>query len=168
MIKYIILDVDGTLTDSGVYYDSTENELKKFSTKDGTGIICAREAGITVLVLTGRECAATVRRITELGVTGLYQGVRDKAAWLETWMRDEKVEKSDVGYIGDDINDLAPMKYCGYIGCPADAAAEVKAAADYISPLPGGHGAVRDVIEHILRENGLWENVVNRAYGAGI
>ena len=154
MIKYIILDVDGTLTDSGVYYDSTGNELKKFSTKDGTGIICAREAGITVL--------------TELGVTGLYQGVRDKAAWLETWMRDEKVEKSDVGYIGDDINDLAPMKYCGYIGCPADAAAEVKAAADYISPLPGGHGAVRDVIEHILRENGLWENVVNRAYGAGI
>ena len=151
MIKYIILDVDGTLTDSGVYYDSTGNELKKFSTKDGTGIICAREAGITVLVLTGRECAAT-----------------DKAAWLETWMRDEKVEKSDVGYIGDDINDLAPMKYCGYIGCPADAAAEVKAAADYISPLPGGHGAVRDVIEHILRENGLWENVVNRAYGAGI
>ena len=83
-------------------------------------------------------------------------------------MRDEKVEKSDVGYIGDDINDLAPMKYCGYIVCPADAAAEVKAAADYISPLPGGHGAVRDVIEHILRENGLWENVVNRAYGAGI
>ena len=151
MIKYIILDVDGTLTDSGVYYDSTGNELKKFSTKDGTGIICAREAGITVMVLTGRECAATVRRITELGVTGLYQGVRDKAAWL-----------------GDDINDLAPMKYCGYIGCPADAAAEVKAAADYISPLPGGHGAVRDVIEHILRENGLWENVVNRAYGAGI
>ena len=68
MIKYIILDVDGTLTDSGVYYDSTGNELKKFSTKDGTGIICAREAGITVMVLTGRECAATVRRITELGV----------------------------------------------------------------------------------------------------
>ena len=168
MIRYIVLDVDGTLTDGGIYYDSTGNELKKFCTKDGTGILCARAAGITVVVLTGRECPATVRRLTELGVTELYQGVRDKAAWLKAWMNEKGARKGDVGYIGDDVNDLAPMKCCGYIGCPADAAAEVKELADYVSPISGGHGAARDVIEHLLREAGRWADIVNSAYNAGI
>ena len=168
MIGTIILDVDGTLTDGGIYYDNTGNELKKFCTRDGTGILCARAAGITVIVLTGRECAATVRRLTELGVTELYQGVKDKAAWLRNRLRETGADRSGVAYIGDDINDLAPMKCCGYVGCPADAAAEVKALADYVSPVAGGHGAARDVIEHILREEGIWESTVNSAYGAGI
>ena len=168
MIRTIILDVDGTLTDGGIYYDNTGNELKKFCTKDAAGIICARAAGVAVVVLTGRECAATVRRLTELGVTELYQGVKDKAAWLRDRLAETGEDKSAVAYIGDDINDLAPMKCCGYIGCPADAAAEVKALADYVSPVAGGHGAARDVIEHILREEGIWESVVDSAYGAGI
>ena len=119
-------------------------------------------------MLTGRECAATVRRLTELGVTELYQGVKDKAAWLRNRLRETGADRSGVAYIGDDINDLAPMKCCGYVGCPADAAAEVKALADYVSPVAGGHGAARDVIEHILREEGIWESTVNSAYGAGI
>ena len=168
MIRTIILDVDGTLTDGGIYYDNTGNELQKFCTKDAAGIICARAAGVAVVVLTGRECAATVRRLTELGVTELYQGVKDKAAWLRDRLAETGEDKSAVAYIGDEINDLAPMKCCGYIGCPADAAAEVKALADYVSPVAGGHGAARDVIEHILREEGLWESTVNSAYGAGI
>lgn len=168
MIKYIILDVDGTLTDGGVYYDNNGNEMKKFCTKDGTGVICARTVGISILVLTGRECAATERRMTELHVDQIFQNVKDKETFLKTWMKETGVDKSDMGYIGDDINDLASMKLCSYVGCPGDACTEVKEIADYVSGIEGGHGAVRDIIEHYLREQGLWEIVVNKAYGAGI
>ena len=167
-LHYLILDVDGTLTDGGIYYDDTGNELKKFCTKDGTGIVAARTAGIQIIVLTGRECGATTRRLRELGVTNLYQGIKDKVAWLTSWMDANKISRDELGYIGDDINDLGPMKLCGFIGCPADAAEEVKKIADYISPIAGGHGAARDVIEHILRESGLWNQIINRTFGAGV
>lgn len=168
MLKYIILDVDGTLTDGGVYYDNTGNELKKFCTKDGTGIIVAQTVGIKIVVLTGRECKATTRRLKELGVSELYQGVKNKVEWLKIWFDTNSINKDDVGYIGDDINDLAPMKLCGYIGCPADACNEVKEIADYVSPIAGGHGAARDVIEHYLKDNSLWNKAVAKAYGAGV
>ena len=168
MLKYIILDVDGTLTDGGVYYDNNGNELKKFCTKDGTGIIAAHAAGIKIIVLTGRECKATTRRLTELGATELYQGVKSKVEWVKTWLNDNSVKMEEVGYIGDDVNDLAPMKLCGYIGCPVDACIEVKEIADYISKIAGGYGAARDVIEHYLRENMLWEDAIGKAYGLGV
>ncbi len=168
MVKYLILDIDGTLTDGGVYYDDTGNELKKFCTKDGTGIILTRTAGITVLVLTGRECKATTRRMTELGVTELHQGVKDKVQWMKQWMERNRIEKSSVGYIGDDVNDIGPMKLCGFVACPADAIEEVKEIADYIASVNGGAGVVRDVIKHLLKEAGRWEEVLNKAYGAGI
>lgn len=168
MLKYIILDVDGTLTDGGVYYDEHDNELKKFCTKDGTGIICARTAGIIIIVLTGRKCAATTRRLTELGVTQLHQNIKNKFEWMKNWMRDNDVRKSDVGYIGDDINDLGSMKLCGFVGCPSDAAVEVKEIANYVSSIRGGTGAVRDVIEWYLRKEGIWKEIVNNTYGTGI
>ena len=168
MIKYLIIDVDGTLTDGGVYYDNTGNEIKKFCTKDGTGIICAREAGIQLMVLTGRECLATNRRLSELGVEDIIQGVKNKAKWLSDWIKENDIKKDELGYIGDDINDISPMSMCGYIGCPSDAADEVKKISNYISEIKGGHGAVRDVIEHYLKENNLWEEIVFRAYGAGV
>ena len=94
MLKYIILDVDGTLTDGGVYYDDTGNELKKFCTKDGTGIIAAQTAGIKIVVLTGRECKATARRLKELGVSELYQGVKNKVEWLKTWFDTNSIDKT--------------------------------------------------------------------------
>ncbi len=168
MIKFVILDVDGTLTDAGIYYDDTGNELKKFCTKDAAGIFAAKAAGITVMVLTGRECNATTRRLTELGVTELYQGIRDKVAWMKEWMKKYNINPEDVGYIGDDLNDLGPMKLCDYIGCPQDSCPEVKKIADYVSAVSGGHGAVRDVIEHYLKDYGLWDKMVEKIYGAGI
>ncbi len=164
MIKYIILDVDGTLTDAGIYYDDLGNELKKFCTKDAAGIFTARTAGITVLVLTGRECKATTRRLTELGVTELHQGIKDKVGWLKEWMSSNNIKKEDIGYIGDDLNDLGPMNLCGYIGCPQDSCTEIKEIANYVSPVSGGHGAVRDVIEHYLKEQGLWDDMVKKCY----
>ncbi len=167
-LKYMILDIDGTLTDGGVYYDDTGNELKKFCTKDGTGIILTKAAGITPVVLTGRECAATTRRMTELGVTALYQGVKNKVEWLEKWMDTNGITKDQVGYIGDDVNDLGPMRLCGYVACPADAIEEVKEIADYVASVNGGQGVVREVIKHLLIEDGSWKEVLNKAYGAGV
>ena len=168
MIEYLIFDVDGTFTDGGVYYDDNNNEIKKFSTKDGTGMICARAAGIHLIVLTGRNCPATTRRMTELHVDEIVQGVKDKVEWIRNWFMESDVNRDVVGYIGDDINDLGPMKLCGWIGCPADAATEVKEIANCVSSIAGGHGAVRDCIEKLLKDEGIWEEVVNRAYGAGI
>lgn len=168
MIKYIVLDVDGTLTDGGIYYDATGNEMKKFCTKDAAGIFAAQAVGIIFLILTGRECTATKKRFNELGVTEVHQNVKDKLEWLKSWILENKIEKDSIGYIGDDINDLAPMRLCGYIGCPDDACVELKKIADYVSPIRGGHGAARDVIEHYLQEQGLWNEAVNKAYGAGV
>jgi len=167
MLKYIILDVDGTLTDGGIYYDDNNNELKKFCTKDGTGKIIARAAGLKILVITGHECKATTRRLTELGVTDIYQNVKDKVSFLKQWIADNNVDKSEIAYIGDDINDLGAMKLCGYIGCPLDSAVEIKDLATYVSSIPGGRGAARDVIEHYFREQGTWLDLVDKAYGAG-
>ncbi len=164
-IRYLVVDVDGTLTDSGVYYDDSGNELKKFSTKDGAGFFAAKEAGIELIVLTGRECPATTRRMKEMKVTELYQNVRRKKQFLEDYMKERGIAKEEIGYIGDDINDLPPMSLCGFVGCPANSCREVMERADYVSPLPGGQGAMRSVVEFILRERGEWDSIVDRIYG---
>lgn len=167
MINYLVIDVDGTFTDGGVYYDENGNEIKKFCTKDGTGIICAKAAGIKTIVLTGRECSATTRRMTELKVDHIYQNVRNKVKFMENWFCENHVAKEEVGYIGDDVNDLGPMRLCGFIGAPSDASDEVKEIANYVSGIRGGHGAVRDIIEKILKDEGIWSEVLKKAYGTG-
>ena len=120
------------------------------------------------MVLTGRECAATTRRMTEMKVEYLFQNVKNKVDFLRTFMNQHNLKKENVGYIGDDLNDLPPMMLVGYIGCPADSCQEIKQIANYISNIRGGYGAVRDIIEHILRESGQWEGAVSDIYGIGI
>lgn len=165
--KLIIIDVDGTMTDAGVYYDEHGNELKKFCTKDAAGFFAAHSVGIKIMVLTGRECAATTRRMQEMKVDYLQQNVKDKADFLKDFLDNAKIKKDEIVYIGDDLNDLLPMRFAGYVGCPADSCDEVKHVANYVSNVAGGHGAVRDVIEHLLREQGLWEKAVRNVYGLG-
>jgi 3-deoxy-D-manno-octulosonate 8-phosphate phosphatase (KDO 8-P phosphatase) len=167
-IKYLIIDVDGTMTDAGIYYDEHGNELKKFCTKDAAGFFAAREAGIKIMVLTGRECAATTRRMTEMKVDYLVQNCKDKITYLTQFMQENSIAKEEIGYLGDDLNDLPPMGLCGFVGCPADACREVKERADYVSDVKGGHGAVRDIIEYMLRERGEWESVTAKVYGIGV
>ena len=150
-IKYLVIDVDGTLTDSGIYYDENGNELKKFSTKDAAGFFFANFVGIKIIVLTGRECAATTKRMEELKVERFFQNVKNKAEFLHNYMNMEGIKKEQLGYIGDDLNDLKAMSLAGFVGCPADSCNEVKELADYVSPIKGGHGAVRDIVEHLLR-----------------
>lgn len=168
MIRYLILDVDGTLTDGGVYYDATGNELKKFAIKDGAGLMLARAAGIRTVICTGRESAAVRRRAADLKITDVYQNVSDKAAFLRDFMQQNGCDAQQVAYCGDDLNDLAAMALCGFVACPADAAPEVRAAADYVCPQAGGAGAVRGAVEAILRQDGRWQAAVQAAFGAKV
>lgn len=167
-IEYLVIDVDGTMTDAGVYYDENGNELKKFCTKDAAGFFAASAVGIKLMVLTGRECAATTRRMQEMKVDYLVQGIKDKLPYLEGFMRTEGIGYEQIGYLGDDLNDLAGMKKAGFAGCPADSCEEVKAICDYVSDVQGGHGAVRDIISWLLRQRGQWDSFVEQRYGAGI
>ncbi len=153
-IKYIALDVDGTLTDGGIYYDGTGNEWKKFSVKDGAGIKIAQKNGVEIVVISGRECGALTRRMSELGVKYLFQNIQEKESCLKAFMQEKNIQRDELAYIGDDINDLDAMGQAGFKACPADADERVKAQADYISRFSGGYGAVRDVIEYLLIDRG--------------
>ena len=149
MIRLLVLDVDGTMTDGGVYYDANGNELKKFAIKDGAGIVLAHAAGMQVMICTGRECEAVRRRAAELKVEYLYQDVHNKAAFLRDFMAKQGYGTEEVAYCGDDLNDLAAMALCGFVACPADAAPEVAARADCRLPQKGGESAVRGAVEAI-------------------
>lgn len=167
-LKLIVIDVDGTMTDGGIYYDENGNELKKFCTKDAAGFFAIQWIGVEIMVLTGRECSATARRMSELKVDYLYQNVKDKLSFLKNFMKDNGITKEEIAYLGDDLNDFQPMQLVGYIGCPEDACEEIKKIANYVSSFKGGYGAVRDIIEHYLRETGEWENAIKSVYGMGI
>lgn len=167
-IRILVIDVDGTMTDSGIYYDDSGNELKKFSTRDAAGFFAAHELGIKTMIVTGRECEATARRMKELKVDYLCQNIKDKVGYINEFMKKNHYQRNEIGYIGDDLNDLAAMRLVGFVACPADSCQEVIEMADYISGFNGGCGVVRDVIEHILRESGEWGGAIDRIYGCGI
>ena len=167
-IKYLVIDVDGTMTDAGIYYDENGNELKKFCTKDAAGFFAAQKANIKLIVLTGRECAATTRRMKEMKVDYLAQNVKDKLLFLDEFIQKEGVSYQEIGYLGDDLNDFAGMKKAGFAACPADACDEIKGICDYVSEVSGGNGAVRDIIEKLLRERDEWQQIIEQIYGAGI
>lgn len=154
MIKCLIMDVDGTLTDGKIYMGNSGEVLKAFSIKDGCGIHdILIPNGISPAIITGRSSAIVLNRCREIGITMVYQGVNDKVSKLHELCD----ELSEVAYIGDDINDLKAMEeikeYGGLVGCPIDAVDKVKNIADYIAPHKGGEGAVRDFIEWIISQN---------------
>ena len=163
--KLWVFDVDGTFTDAGIYYDEHGNETKKFSTKDAAGVFALNHLGIKTMVLTGRACAATERRMKELHIGYLYQGVKDKEKFLEQFLIENNISYDSVAYIGDDVNDLGIMEKCGYKACPADACKEIIAISDYVSTKKGGYGAVRDAIEDYLSRRKLWDEIVKEIYG---
>lgn len=166
-IQNLVIDVDGTMTDAGIYYDEHGNELKKFCTKDAVGFFAARHAGIKIMVLTGRECQATVRRMQEMKVDYIVQNIKDKATYLKEFMNEHHITNEEIGYLGDDLNDLQGMMLCGFVGCPQDACQEVKEIADYISDVKGGHGAVRDIVTYLLKQRDEWESIIWETYGTG-
>lgn len=167
-IELLVIDVDGTMTDGGIYYDALGNELKKFNTKDAAGIFAARCAGIKTMVLTGRKSHAVEKRMKELKIDYIYQGVSDKKVFLIDFMNSNNLSKACIGYIGDDLNDLEPMHLAGFVGCPGDACDEVKRVSNYIADAFGGYGAVRECITYLLKNRGEWETAIAKVYGFGI
>lgn len=152
-INYLVMDVDGTLTDGKIYMGSEGELCKAFNIKDGCGIHdILIPAGIVPVIITGRKSDIVLNRCRELGITEVYQGISDKIGILRSVASD----LSKVAYIGDDINDLACMcaikEAGGLIGCPADAVAKVSTVADYVAGHKGGDGAVRDFIEWLTGE----------------
>ncbi|MDR1061704.1 MAG: HAD hydrolase family protein [Clostridiales bacterium] len=162
-LKLLVLDVDGTLTDGALCYGDGNVELKAFSARDGAALKPLPKLGAGVVFLTGRESEAVARRAADLGAVAV-QNARDKAAALRALLAERGVAPERAAYIGDDLNDCAAMSLCGWKACPADAAAEIKAMADYVSPFPGGRGAVRDCVEKLLKDCGRWGELL-AAYG---
>ncbi len=166
-IKLIVLDVDGTLTDGGIYYDSQGNEIKRFDVKDGLGIKVGIAAGLEFAVITGRESPMVERRVKELGIQHLIQGIQKKEPTLRKLMKELNLSKEQVAYIGDDLNDRSAMLAVGICACPADASQEIQDISDYVAVYDGGHGAVRDFVQTVLDQQGKWTVVANRIYQSG-
>ncbi len=155
-IRLLILDVDGVLTDGGLVYGPSGEETKRFHVHDGLALVAARKAGLQVAVLSSRASAAVTRRMAELGVTEVHQGVSDKAPALESLCERLGVKAGEVAMMGDDLPDLAAMARAGLALAPANAVAEVKRAADWVARRRGGEGAVREAVEMLLKARRAW------------
>ena len=168
MIELIVMDIDGTLTDGGIYYSEYEHhgiETKKFSVKDAAGILAVQAMGKECMFLTGRESYAVAKRAADLKIKYVYQGVKDKDRFLTDFIKEHNIKAENMMYIGDDLNDIKAMRIAGTVCCPADAADEVISLADYVSRHNGGNGAVRDILFTMLKKEGLYEEAVSKAYG---
>lgn len=157
-IKYLVMDVDGTLTDGKIYMGNDGEMIKAFNIKDGCGIHdLLPDAGIIPLIITGRKSKIVENRCKEIGIAHFYQGVSDKVAQLRSFLEEHKGTLQEVAYAGDDINDLACMRLVkengGVIGVPSNACWKVKQIADYVSSFAGGDGAVRDFVEFLATYN---------------
>ncbi len=155
-IKYLVLDVDGTLTDGCVYMSDNGELCKAFNIKDGYAMAhMIPAAGMEILIITGRTSKIVENRCKELGITEVHQGVADKLTTLETILEKNGSSLKDCAYMGDDLNDLGVMNAIqaagGFVGCPADAVDEVIKQADFVSKKDGGRGCVREFIEWLIK-----------------
>ena len=157
MIKLVLLDVDGTLTDGGIYRGNNGEELKRFNVKDGYAIVNAQKLGIEFGIITGRKSELVEIRSNELKIKYLYQGISEKTVILKEIMQKTGLKKEEIAYMGDDLNDILIMKQLGLTGAPKDAADEVIQIVDFVSEKNGGSGAVREFVEYILKKDGKWE-----------
>lgn len=160
-VKLIVLDVDGTLTDGTLLYSSDGGQAKAFHVADGLGIVMALAVGLQIAVVSGRTSRAVEVRLAELNVTDFVQNCGDKAAALEALREKHGLRLEEVAFVGDDINDLPAFEMVGTKIAVADASAFLKVQADWITPRPGGHGAVRDAIEEILRRQGRLDEAIS-------
>lgn len=153
-IKILFMDVDGTLTDGGIYMSEKGEVVKRFDVKDGYGICnILIKNGIIPAIITGRESTILERRCRELGIEEVIQGCNDKVSACCTMLQKYGLISSEAAYIGDDLNDYDVMKYIGTCGCPADAVSEIREISDFVASSCGGHGAVREFIEWIVKNN---------------
>ncbi len=170
-IRCLALDVDGVLTKGEIIYTSSGEEVKAFHAKDGLGLALAKRMGLQTAIITGRTSLMVERRAKELKISHIQMGSHNKSAALQELLQTLQLEAHEVAYMGDDLNDLGIMSKVGLAMTPQDGVSEVQAVAHYICQAKGGEGAVREAVEYILKQGGLWEDAVRtyreESYQAG-
>jgi 3-deoxy-D-manno-octulosonate 8-phosphate phosphatase (KDO 8-P phosphatase) len=161
-IELLVMDVDGVLTDGRIIYSDAGTEIKAFHVRDGSGIKLWLAQGKRAAILSGRKSNVVQRRAAELGVSAVVQGADEKLPALERLLREQGVTPAQTACLGDDLPDVPLLRRCGLALAVADACAEARAAAHYVTQTRGGQGAVREAIEVILRHQGRWLDVVAR------
>jgi 3-deoxy-D-manno-octulosonate 8-phosphate phosphatase (KDO 8-P phosphatase) len=160
-IRMIVMDVDGVLTDGRMILSERGDELKAFHAHDGVGLALARRAGLKTAMITGETSPIAKARGTKLGVDAVVLGARRKGESLEALLAAHDLPAEAAAYVGDDLLDLPALERAGLAVAVADAAPEVRAAAHVVTRAAGGHGAIREVVELILRAQGCWRDVVD-------
>ncbi|NJD62872.1 MAG: HAD family hydrolase [Deltaproteobacteria bacterium] len=166
-VRLFLLDVDGVLTDGGIILDGDGRETKRFHVRDGHGIKMLQRAGVGVGIITGRTSEVVAVRAKELGISLVRQGAVDKVASWREILASTGVPPAETAYVGDDIVDVPLMRQVGFAATVADAESYVRDAADFVSTRAGGHGAVREIIEFVLRSGGAWDKVASRYFTDG-
>ena len=161
-IKLLLMDCDGVLTDGRLWLTSDDDEQKAFHARDGQGISLLHRAGLHTGIITGRRSSAVDRRAQDLKMSYVRQYAKDKVKALEEILAEAGVTTNECAYIGDDVGDVPVMHRVGLAVAVADAVAETKQAAHYITALQGGQGAVREVCDLILKTQGRWDELMQR------
>lgn len=156
LIKTFVFDMDGVLTDGSLFIDHENNWLRRMNIRDGYALQLAVKSGFEVIVISGSDSPEVKDRLHRLGITDVFMKVQDKEIFLKELALRKELALSEILYMGDDIPDFSCMRIAGIAACPSDAAFEIKEIASYISPLRGGYGCVRDVIEKVLKLNNKW------------
>jgi 3-deoxy-D-manno-octulosonate 8-phosphate phosphatase (KDO 8-P phosphatase) len=159
-VKLLVLDVDGVLTDGRIIYTDSGEQIKQFTSRDGLGLRLLMDNGILVGIITGRISGALTHRCRNLGIDLIFDGIFNKAEALDRMARKTGIDPSAMAFMGDDLIDLPAMTRAGVAIAVADAVDEVKARADIVTRASGGHGAVREICDAILKAAGLWENAL--------
>jgi len=159
-IDLLALDVDGVMTDASIMLDDDGVETKRFNSRDGFGIVLWQKMGFRTAIITGRDGVAVRHRAKELGIAFVIQGAAEKGAALDELCRSAELEARQIAYVGDDWPDLAVMRRVGFPIAVADAAAPVRRRAALVTKAAGGHGAVREAVEHLLAAKGLMERAL--------
>ena len=167
-VRLLLLDCDGVLTDGGVTWTENGIEQKTFNIRDGLGIKLWQRAGGRVGIVTGRSSRVVQWRAAELGIDFVRQGVGDKLAVVAELLAACQLDWAAAAYVGDDLPDLPGVRRVGLGVAVADACAELRGAAGLVTSLPGGRGAVREVVECLLRARGCWEQLVADYHDAGV
>lgn len=150
-IKLLLLDVDGVLTDAGIFYSGAGVEMKRFNAHDGYGVVRAREHGLKLGIISGRQSPIVDVRAREMQIADVVQNASDKVAAMEELRQRHDATRNEVAFIGDDLFDLPLLKVVGFSAAPNNALPDVKKSVDYVTRKAGGDGAVREMIDLILK-----------------
>ncbi|MBL7775195.1 MAG: HAD-IIIA family hydrolase [Saprospiraceae bacterium] len=156
-VRAFILDVDGVLTDNTVHVTESGEQLRRMNIRDGLGLKIALKNGFPVCIITGGRSQGVIKRLSGLGIEHIYSGIEDKWPVFQQFLQTHNLKAPEICYMGDDLPDLQILQKVGLSTCPADAVPEIRQIVDYISPLSGGSGCVRDIVEKVLKGQGKFQ-----------